>query len=39
MQAGCGTDFTTDHPLHRVPERTLLLEGLLGSADQIVVDL
>ena len=36
MLAGIG--FTTEHPFHRHVKRVLLLEGVLGSADRIVLD-
>jgi hypothetical protein len=31
-----GVGFTTDHPFHRFLKRTMLLEGVFGSADEIV---
>ena len=34
MLAGIG--FTTDHAFHRYLKRTLALEGLFGSSDEIV---
>ena len=37
MLAGIG--FTTDHPFHRFLKRTMVLDGLFGSADEIAVDL
>ncbi len=39
QQVLAGIGFTTDHPFHRYLKRTLLLDGLLGSADEIVLDL
>ena len=39
QQVLAGIGFTTDHPFHRFLKRTMLLEGLFGSADAIVVDL
>jgi hypothetical protein len=30
--------FTTEHAFHRTLKRTMALEGLLGSADAIVLD-
>jgi alkylation response protein AidB-like acyl-CoA dehydrogenase len=39
QQVLAGIGFTTDHPFHRFLKRTLALEGLFGSADEIVVDL
>ena len=35
MLAGIG--FTTDHPFHRSLKRTMLLDGLFGSSDDLVV--
>ena len=37
QQVLAGIGFTTDHPFHHSLKRTLLLEGLFGSADDIVV--
>lgn len=34
-----GIGFTTDHPFHRYLKRTIVLDGLLGAADGIVVEL
>jgi hypothetical protein len=34
-----GIGFTTEHSFHRFLKRTMLLEGLFGSADEIVRDL
>jgi hypothetical protein len=39
QQVLAGIGFTTDHPFHRFLKRTLLLDGLFGSADAITVDL
>jgi hypothetical protein len=39
QQVLAGIGFTTDHPFHRLLKRTMLLEGLFGSADGIAVDL
>jgi alkylation response protein AidB-like acyl-CoA dehydrogenase len=39
QQVLAGVGFTTEHPFHRFFKRTLALEGLLGSADGIVLDL
>jgi hypothetical protein len=38
QQVLAGIGFTTDHPFHRFLRRTLALEGLFGSADEIVLD-
>jgi alkylation response protein AidB-like acyl-CoA dehydrogenase len=38
QQVLAGIGFTTEHPFHRHVKRVLLLEGLLGSADRIVLD-
>lgn len=38
QQVLAGVGFTTVHAFHRHAKRVLLLEGLLGSADRIVVD-
>ena len=38
QQVLAGIGFTTDHPFHRFLKRTMLLEGLFGSADDIVVE-
>jgi len=34
-----GIGFTTDHPYHRYLKRTMALEGLFGTTDEIVLDL
>jgi len=39
QQVLAGIGFTTDHPFHRFVKRTMLLEGLFGSADAIALDL
>jgi hypothetical protein len=39
QQVLAGIGFTTDHPFHRYLKRTLLLDGLLGRADDLVVAL
>jgi alkylation response protein AidB-like acyl-CoA dehydrogenase len=38
QQVLAGIGFTTEHPFHRFLKRTLALEGLLGSADAIALD-
>jgi alkylation response protein AidB-like acyl-CoA dehydrogenase len=38
QQVLAGIGFTTQHPFHRFLKRTLALEGLFGSADEIVLD-
>jgi len=38
QQVLAGVGFTTDHPFHRYLKRTMALEGLFGSADEIVLD-
>jgi Acyl-CoA dehydrogenase, C-terminal domain len=38
QQVLAGIGFTTDHPFHRYLKRTMLLDGLLGSADAIAID-
>ena len=38
QQVLAGIGFTTEHPFHRFSRRTLALEGLFGSADEIVLD-
>jgi hypothetical protein len=37
QQVLAGIGFTTDHPFHRYLKRTIALDGLFGSADEIVV--
>ena len=39
QQVLAGIGFTTEHPFHRFLKRTMALEGLFGSADEIVLDL
>jgi hypothetical protein len=39
QQVLAGIGFTTDHALHRYVKRTMLLDGLFGSADELVLDL
>jgi hypothetical protein len=39
QQVLAGIGFTTDHPFHGYLKRTMVLAGLLGSADAIAVDL
>jgi len=38
QQVLAGVGFTTDHPFHRFLKRTMLLEGLFGSADAVALD-
>jgi hypothetical protein len=38
QQVLAGVGFTTEHPFHRYLKRTMLLDGLFGSADDIAVD-
>jgi len=38
QQVLAGIGFTTGHPFHRYLKRTLTLEGLFGSSDEIVLD-
>jgi hypothetical protein len=38
QQVLAGIGFTTEHPFHRFLKRTMALEGLLGTADDIVVE-
>jgi hypothetical protein len=38
QQVLAGIGFTTEHPFHRFLKRTMALEGLFGSADEIVLD-
>ena len=37
QQVLAGIGFTTDHPFHRFLKRTMVLEGLFGSSDEITV--
>lgn len=39
QQVLAGVGFTTEHPFHRFAKRTMVLDGLLGSADRIAADL
>jgi hypothetical protein len=39
QQVLAGIGFTTDHPFHRFLKRTMALDGLFGSADDIAVDI
>jgi Acyl-CoA dehydrogenase, C-terminal domain len=39
QQVLAGIGFTTDHPFHHLLKRTMALEGLFGSVDEIAVDL
>lgn len=39
QQVLAGIGFTTEHSLHRYLKRTMLLDGLLGSADDITVEI
>jgi hypothetical protein len=39
QQVLAGIGFTTEHPFHRFLKRTILLEGILGTADRIEVAL
>jgi alkylation response protein AidB-like acyl-CoA dehydrogenase len=38
QQVLAGIGFTTEHPFHRFLKRTMMLDGLLGSADRITVE-
>jgi alkylation response protein AidB-like acyl-CoA dehydrogenase len=38
QQVLAGIGFTTDHSFHRYLKRTMVLEGIFGSADRIVAD-
>jgi alkylation response protein AidB-like acyl-CoA dehydrogenase len=38
QQVLAGIGFTTEHRFHRLLKRTMALEGLFGSADQIALD-
>jgi alkylation response protein AidB-like acyl-CoA dehydrogenase len=38
QQVLAGIGFTTDHAFHRYLKRTILLDGLLGSSDDLVLD-
>jgi hypothetical protein len=39
QQVLAGIGFTTEHPFHRFLTRTIALDGLLGSPDEIAADL
>jgi hypothetical protein len=39
QQVLAGIGFTTDHPFHRFLKRTMTLDGLFGSADEITLEL
>lgn len=39
QQVLAGIGFTTEHPFHRFMKRTMVLDGLLGSADTVTADL
>jgi hypothetical protein len=39
QQVLAGIGFTTDHPFHHFLKRTMALEGLFGSTDEIAVEL
>jgi hypothetical protein len=39
QQVLAGIGFTTDHPFHRYLKRTMALDGLFGTADEIALDL
>jgi len=39
QQVLAGIGFTVEHPFHRFLKRVLALEGLFGSADEIVLDI
>ncbi len=39
QQVLAGIGFTTDHLFHHYLKRTMLLDGLLGSADDVAVDI
>lgn len=39
QQVLAGIGFTTDHPFHLYLKRTMVLEGLFGTADEIVLDI
>ena len=38
QQVLAGIGFTTDHPFHRFLKRTMTLDGILGTADDITLD-
>jgi hypothetical protein len=39
QQVLAGVGFTTDHPFHRYLKRTIVLDGLFGSSDNVVLHL
>ena len=39
QQVLAGIGFTTEHAFHRYMKRTMLLDGVLGSVDELVVDI
>ena len=39
QQVLAGIGFTTEHSFHRFLKRTIALEGLFGSSDEIVLDI
>lgn len=39
QQVLAGIGFTTDHPFHRTLKRMMVLEGVLGSADTLALEL
>lgn len=39
QQVLAGIGFTTDHPFHRFLKRTMVIDGLFGSADDLTVDI
>src|SRR5262245_5528638 len=38
QQVLAGIGFTTDHPFHRFLKRTMTLQGILGTADEVTFD-
>lgn len=38
QQVLAGVGFTTEHPFHRFLKRTMVLEGVFGSADEILLE-
>jgi len=39
QQVLAGIGFTTEHPFHHYLKRTIALEGIFGSADELVLDI
>lgn len=39
QQVLAGIGFTTDHPLHRYLKRTILLDGIFGTGDDLAVEI